>query len=91
MIPNKAKTFEGEIQAFSERCLSSPLEMGAPGEVFWACPIRRPRTQWGDYGWECLGVSQGKLEEVAREREVWACPQDSAPDKQNKMNQWNYL
>lgn len=50
----------------------------------------RPRTQWRDYisklAWECLGVSQGKLEEVAREREVWVCPQDSTPDKQNKMN-----
>ncbi|KAK3512205.1 hypothetical protein QTP70_000467 [Hemibagrus guttatus] len=52
-----------------------------PGEVFWACPTRkrprgRPRTHWRDYvfrlAWERLGVPPEELEEVAREREVWA-------------------
>ncbi|KAK3551056.1 hypothetical protein QTP70_011498 [Hemibagrus guttatus] len=52
-----------------------------PGEVFWACPTGkrprgRPRTRWRNYvfrlAWECLGVPPEELEEVAREREVWA-------------------
>ncbi|KAK3536643.1 hypothetical protein QTP86_015444, partial [Hemibagrus guttatus] len=52
-----------------------------PGEVFRACPTGkrprgRPRTRWRDYvfrlAWECLGVPPEELEEVAREREVWA-------------------
>ncbi|KAK3538499.1 hypothetical protein QTP86_006187 [Hemibagrus guttatus] len=52
-----------------------------PGEVFRACPTRkrprgRPRTRWRDYvfrlAWERLGVPPEELEEVAREREVWA-------------------
>jgi len=48
----------------------------------------------GDYvswspGWpERLGVPPEELEEVAREREVWAsldcCPRDPAPDKRKK-------
>ncbi|KAK3521039.1 hypothetical protein QTP86_018753 [Hemibagrus guttatus] len=51
------------------------------GEVFRACPTgkrprRRPRTRWRDYvfrlAWERLGVPPEELEEVAREREVWA-------------------
>ncbi|KAK3556338.1 hypothetical protein QTP70_007102 [Hemibagrus guttatus] len=52
-----------------------------PGEVFRACPTGkrprgRPRTRWRDYVFqlarECLGVPPEELEEVAREREVWA-------------------
>ncbi|KAK3542066.1 hypothetical protein QTP86_011367 [Hemibagrus guttatus] len=52
-----------------------------PGEVFRACPTGkrprgRPRTCWRDYvfrlAWERLGVPPEELEEVAREREVWA-------------------
>ncbi|KAK3557745.1 hypothetical protein QTP86_000302 [Hemibagrus guttatus] len=52
-----------------------------PGEVFRACPTEkrprgRPRTRWRDYvfrlAWERLGVPPEELEEVAREREVWA-------------------
>ncbi|KAK3510343.1 hypothetical protein QTP70_004929 [Hemibagrus guttatus] len=52
-----------------------------PGEVFRACPTGkrprgRPRTRWRDYvfrlAWERLGVPPEELEEVAREREVWA-------------------
>ncbi|XP_051936482.1 uncharacterized protein LOC127610385 [Hippocampus zosterae] len=52
-----------------------------PGEVFRACPTGRrprgrPRTRWRDYvtqlAWERLGIPRGELEEVAREREVWA-------------------
>ncbi|KAK3551381.1 hypothetical protein QTP70_016644 [Hemibagrus guttatus] len=52
-----------------------------PGEVFWACPTGkrprgRPRTRWRDYvfrlAWERLGVPPEELEEVAREKEVWA-------------------
>ncbi|KAK3542195.1 hypothetical protein QTP86_017365 [Hemibagrus guttatus] len=52
-----------------------------PGEVFRACPTGkrprgRPRTRWRDYvfrlAWERLRVPLEELEEVAREREVWA-------------------
>ncbi|KAK3517717.1 hypothetical protein QTP70_016386 [Hemibagrus guttatus] len=52
-----------------------------PGEVFRACPTGkrprgRPRTRWRDYvfrlAWEHLVVPPEELEEVAREREVWA-------------------
>ncbi|KAK3558236.1 hypothetical protein QTP86_013969 [Hemibagrus guttatus] len=52
-----------------------------PGEVFRACPTGkrprgRPRTRWRDYvfrlAWEHLGIPPEELEEVAREREVWA-------------------
>ncbi|KAK3516271.1 hypothetical protein QTP70_007251 [Hemibagrus guttatus] len=52
-----------------------------PGEVFRACPTGkrrrgRPRTRWRDYvfrlAWERLGVPPEELEEVARERDVWA-------------------
>ncbi|KAK3533936.1 hypothetical protein QTP70_034935, partial [Hemibagrus guttatus] len=52
-----------------------------PGEGFRACPTGkrpqgRPRTRWRDYvfrlAWERLGVPPEELEEVAREREVWA-------------------
>ena len=52
-----------------------------PGEVFRARPTgRRPRgrrrTCWRDYvsrlAWECLGIPQEELDEVAGEREVWA-------------------
>ncbi|KAK3557834.1 hypothetical protein QTP86_003172 [Hemibagrus guttatus] len=52
-----------------------------PGEVFRACPTGkrprgRPRTRWRDYvfrlAWERLGIPPEELEEVAREREVWA-------------------
>lgn len=88
MIPNKAKTFEGEIQAFSERCLSSPLEMGPPGEVF----MSHQKTQWRDYvsklAWGCLGVSQGKLEDVAGGRSGLA---PKTRPQISKMNQWMYL
>ncbi|KAK3544536.1 hypothetical protein QTP86_015589 [Hemibagrus guttatus] len=63
----------GHLFRMPPRCL--------PGEVFWACPTgKRPRgrhrTCWRDYvfrlAWECLGVPPEELEEVAREREVWA-------------------
>ena len=52
-----------------------------PREVFQARltgrrPRGRPRTRWRDYvsrlAWERLGVPPEELEEVAREREVWA-------------------
>ncbi|KAK3524866.1 hypothetical protein QTP86_010089 [Hemibagrus guttatus] len=52
-----------------------------PGEVFWACPTGkrpqgRPRTRWRDYvsrlTWERLGIPPEELEEVSRERGVWA-------------------
>ncbi|KAK3543929.1 hypothetical protein QTP70_031842 [Hemibagrus guttatus] len=52
-----------------------------PVEMFRACPTGkrprgRPRTRWRDYvfrlAWERLGVPPEELEEVAREREVWA-------------------
>ncbi|KAK0156417.1 Craniofacial development protein 2 [Merluccius polli] len=52
-----------------------------PGEVFRARPTGRrprgrPRTRWRDYvsrlAWECLGIPQEELDEVAGEREVWA-------------------
>ncbi|KAK3522059.1 hypothetical protein QTP70_022619, partial [Hemibagrus guttatus] len=52
-----------------------------PGEVFRACPTGkrprgRPRTRWRDYvsrlAWERLGILPEELEEVSREREVWA-------------------
>ena len=52
-----------------------------PGEVFRARPTGRrprgrPRTRWRDYvsrlAWERLGVPPEELEEVSREREVWA-------------------
>uniref|UniRef100_A0AAY5KR82 Reverse transcriptase domain-containing protein n=1 Tax=Esox lucius TaxID=8010 RepID=A0AAY5KR82_ESOLU len=52
-----------------------------PGNVFWSRPTGRrprgrPRTRWRDYvsrlAWECLGVPLEELEEVSREREVWA-------------------
>ncbi|CAM4608815.1 unnamed protein product [Leuciscus chuanchicus] len=52
-----------------------------PGKVFRAHPTgRRPRgrtrTRWRDYvsrlDWESLGVPPEELEEVSREREVWA-------------------
>ncbi|KAK0156594.1 putative uncharacterized transposon-derived protein F52C9.6 [Merluccius polli] len=52
-----------------------------PGEVFRARPTGRrprgrPRTCWRDYvsrlAWECLGIAQEELDEVAGEREVWA-------------------
>ncbi len=51
------------------------------GKVFWARPTGRrprgrPRTRWRDYvyrlAWERLGVPPEELEEVSREREVWA-------------------
>ncbi|KAK3520218.1 hypothetical protein QTP70_019360 [Hemibagrus guttatus] len=72
-----------------------------PGEVFRACPTGkrprgRPRTRWRDYvfrlAWERLGVPPEELEEVAREREVWASllrllPRDPALDKQKTMNE----
>ncbi|XP_056625668.1 uncharacterized protein LOC130437983 [Triplophysa dalaica] len=52
-----------------------------PGKVFRAFPTGRrprgrPRTRWRDYvsrlAWERLGVPPVELEEVSREREVWA-------------------
>ncbi|CAM4556599.1 unnamed protein product [Leuciscus chuanchicus] len=52
-----------------------------PGKVFRARPTGRrprgrPRTRWRDYvsrlAWERLGVPPEELEEVSREREVWA-------------------
>ncbi len=52
-----------------------------PGKLFWARPTGRrprgrPRTRWRDYvsrlAWERLGVTPEELEEVSREREVWA-------------------
>lgn len=52
-----------------------------PGEVFRARPTGRrprgrPRTRWRDYvsrlAWERLGIPPEELEEVSREREVWA-------------------
>ncbi len=52
-----------------------------PGKVFQACPTGRrsrgrPRTRWRYYvsrlAWERLGVPPEELEEVSREREVWA-------------------
>ncbi|KAK3510350.1 hypothetical protein QTP70_004939 [Hemibagrus guttatus] len=52
-----------------------------PGEVFQASPtVKRPqgrfRTCWRDYisrlTWERLGIPPEDLEEVSREREVWA-------------------
>lgn len=51
-----------------------------PEEVFQACPMGRrpwdrPRIRWKEsifrLAWECLGISVEKLEEVARDREVW--------------------
>ncbi|CAM4686216.1 unnamed protein product [Leuciscus chuanchicus] len=52
-----------------------------PGKAFRARPTGRrprgrPRTRWRDYvsrlAWERLGVPPEELEEVSREREVWA-------------------
>ncbi|XP_042604086.1 uncharacterized protein LOC122141275 [Cyprinus carpio] len=52
-----------------------------PGEVFRARPTGRrprgrPRTRWRDFvsrlAWERLGIPPEELEEVSREREVWA-------------------
>ncbi len=52
-----------------------------PGKVFRARPTGRrprgrPRTRWRDYvsrlAWERLGVPPEELEDVSREREVWA-------------------
>ncbi|KAJ8012499.1 hypothetical protein DPEC_G00043460 [Dallia pectoralis] len=38
-------------------------------------PRGRPRTRWRDYistlAWECLGIPQSELANVAREREAW--------------------
>ncbi|KAK3572266.1 hypothetical protein QTP86_029531, partial [Hemibagrus guttatus] len=57
-----------------------PLEP-LPGVVFRACPTGmrprgRPRTRWRDYvSWltlESLGIPPEELEEVSKEREVWA-------------------
>jgi len=51
-----------------------------PLEVFQARPTGkrprgRPRIRWRDYisrlAWECLGIPQNELENVAGEREVW--------------------
>ncbi|CAM4686329.1 unnamed protein product [Leuciscus chuanchicus] len=66
-----------------------------PGKAFRARPTGRrprgrPRTRWRDYvsrlAWERLGVPPEELEEVSREREVWASllrllPRDPALDK----------
>ncbi len=52
-----------------------------PGKVFRARPTGRrprgrPRTRWRNYvsrlAWERIGVPQEELEEVSREREIWA-------------------
>ncbi|KAK3517069.1 hypothetical protein QTP86_004180, partial [Hemibagrus guttatus] len=66
-----------------------------PGEVFRACPTGkrprgRPRTRWRDYvfrlAWERLGVPPEELEEVAREREVWASLLRLLPPRPGKRN-----
>ncbi len=50
-----------------------------PKEVFQTCPARkrprgRPESRWRDnisaLVWECLGIPQSELADVAREREV---------------------
>ncbi|KAK3554945.1 hypothetical protein QTP86_001875 [Hemibagrus guttatus] len=70
-----------------------------PEEVFRACltgkrPRGRPRTRWRDYvswlAWECLWIPLKELEEVSREREVWASlirllPPRLAPYKRKMM------
>ena len=51
-----------------------------PREVFLARPTGRrprgkPRTRWRDYisslAWECLGIPQSELTDVAGERDIW--------------------
>lgn len=50
---------------------------GFPGTLNWMWkPWDRPRTCWRDYiyhmAWECLGIPQEELEDVAEEKDIWA-------------------
>nr|XP_061826649.1 uncharacterized protein LOC133613269 [Nerophis lumbriciformis] len=71
--------FSSQMRWFGHLVRMPPERL--PREVFRARPTGRrprgrPRTRWEDYlsrlAWECLGIPQEELDEVAGEREVWA-------------------
>ncbi len=72
-----------------------------PREVFQARPAGRrprgrPRSRWRDYisaqAWECCGMRQSEQVDVAREREVWSPPAETAASAtQPWISGWRWM